>query len=114
MEDSAVLTRATRVYFKPWFANRPPYHGRSCERLSHCQFCSGIVDIEGRLDNRGQARIQRAGFAVGLAAQKDQILTGEITDRFCTKSDAHDMMMLRHGAKDAKECISACVKAGVK
>jgi hypothetical protein len=53
-------------------------------------------------------------MSVSLAAQKDQTFTGEITDRFCTKSGSHDMMMQRHGAKNTKDCIIACVKAGGK
>ena len=53
-------------------------------------------------------------LGVSLAAQKDQTFTGEIRDRFCTKSGSHDMMMQRHGAKNTKDCIVACVKAGGK
>jgi hypothetical protein len=53
-------------------------------------------------------------LSVSLAAQKDQTFTGEITDRFCTKSGSHDMMMRRHGAKNTHDCIIACVKAGGK
>ena len=53
-------------------------------------------------------------LSISVAAQKDQTFTGEVTDRYCTKAGSHDVMMQRHGAKNTKDCIVACVKAGGK
>jgi hypothetical protein len=49
-----------------------------------------------------------------FAAQKDSSFSGEISDRYCTKANSHEMMMKRHNAQNVEDCIRACVKAGGK
>lgn len=50
------------------------------------------------------------GSACGLFGQ--DTFTGEIMDKQCAQMASHDAMMKSEGAKDAKECTLACVKAG--
>jgi len=49
---------------------------------------------------------------VSFAAQKESTFSGEISDRYCTKANSHEMMMKRHNSPTTKDCIPACVKAG--
>jgi hypothetical protein len=60
-------------------------------------------------------------FAVSLlfgtaswAAPQDASFTGEIMDSQCAQMGSHENMMKQEGAKNAKECSDACVKAGGK
>jgi len=46
------------------------------------------------------------------AAQKESTFSGEISDRYCTKANSHEMMMKRHNSPTTKQCIPDCVKAG--
>ena len=51
-------------------------------------------------------------LGVSFAAQKESTFTGEISDRYCTKANSHEMMMKRHNSPTTKQCIPDCVKAG--
>jgi hypothetical protein len=51
-------------------------------------------------------------LGVSFAAQKESTFTGEISDRYCTKANSHEMMMKRHNPPTTKQCIPDCVKAG--
>jgi hypothetical protein len=51
-------------------------------------------------------------LGVIFAAQKESTFTGEISDRYCTKANSHEMMMKRHNSPTTKQCIPDCVKAG--
>jgi hypothetical protein len=51
-------------------------------------------------------------LGVSSAAQKESTFTGEISDRYCTKANSHEMMMKRHNSSTTKQCIPDCVKAG--
>jgi hypothetical protein len=51
-------------------------------------------------------------LGVSFAAQKEGTFTGEISDRYCTKANSHEMMMKRHNSPTTKQCIPDCVKAG--
>jgi hypothetical protein len=53
-------------------------------------------------------------WGMSVAAQKETTFTGEISDRYCTMANSHEEMMKRHNAKNTKDCIPACVKAGGK
>jgi len=50
----------------------------------------------------------------GAYAQSETTFTGEINDRACARAGSHDAMDMRHGTKNDKDCIVACVKAGGK
>ena len=50
----------------------------------------------------------------GASAQSETTFTGEINDRACAQAGSHDAMDMRHGTKNDKDCIIACVKAGGK
>jgi|ERR1700722_16306706 hypothetical protein len=50
----------------------------------------------------------------GVSAQSETTFTGEINDRACARAGSHDAMDMRHGTKNDKDCIIACVKAGGK
>src|SRR5215469_2640090 len=47
-------------------------------------------------------------------APQDTKFTGEIMDSQCAQMGSHEMMMKQEGAKNAKQCSDACVKAGGK
>src|SRR4029077_18781569 len=51
-------------------------------------------------------------LGVSFAAQKESTFNGEISDRYCTKANSHEMMMKRHNSPTTKQCIPDCVKAG--
>ena len=60
-------------------------------------------------------------FAVSLlfataswATPQDTSFSGEVMDSPCAQMGSHKMMMKQEGAKNAKECRDACVKAGGK
>jgi hypothetical protein len=50
----------------------------------------------------------------GASAQSESTFTGEINDRACARAGSHDAMDMRHGTKNDRDCIIACVKAGGK
>jgi hypothetical protein len=49
-----------------------------------------------------------------MAGAKDQTFTGEIMDSQCANMGSHDVMMKQHGAKDARQCTTGCVRMGGK
>jgi hypothetical protein len=53
-------------------------------------------------------------LGLAFAAQKGSSFSGEISDRYCTKANSHELMMKRHNAQTVQDCIRACVKAGGK
>ena len=53
-------------------------------------------------------------LALAFAAQKDSTFKGEISDRYCTKANSHEVMLKRHNVQTIEDCIPACVKAGGK
>lgn len=54
-------------------------------------------------------------FAIASsAAPQDTSFSGEIMDSQCAQMGSHKSMMKQEGAKNAKECSDACVKAGGK
>jgi hypothetical protein len=60
-------------------------------------------------------------FAVSLlfgtaswASPQDASFTEEIMDSQCAQMGSHGQMMKQEGARSAKECSDACVKAGGK
>jgi len=56
--------------------------------------------------------VSLALLGVSFGAQKESTFTGEISDRYCTKANSHEMMMKRHNSPTTKQCIPDCVKAG--
>ena len=53
-------------------------------------------------------------LGLAFAAQKSSTFRGEISDRYCTKANSHEVMLKKHDVQTVEECIPACVKAGGK
>ena len=53
-------------------------------------------------------------LGLAFAAQKGGTFSGEISDRYCTKANSHEVMLKRHNVQTIEDCIPACVKAGGK
>ena len=53
-------------------------------------------------------------LGLAFAAQKGSTFSGEISDRYCTKANSHEIMLKKHNVQTIEDCIPACVKAGGK
>ena len=50
--------------------------------------------------------------SLSVAGGKKQTFSGEIMDKQCANMGSHDVMMKQHGAKDARQCTTGCVRMG--